>query len=150
MLVEGSEPYRYLYFLDKLKKGGLEGLSESDKTYLDQIDFKNCSQKGKCLYLRNLLLSYDVCEDPEKRKHIIDKLLEATSIFRTFDFNYKKAERAGITQDKDTGPSDEEIRKNATLDESLWKPKAGEVIINDALLKMRLEEDFIKENAEKN
>ena len=68
LLVEGSEPYRYLYFLDKLKKDGLKGLTESDKTYLSQIKFKDASESEKCLYLRNLLLSYDDCEDPDKRK----------------------------------------------------------------------------------
>ena len=150
LLVEGSEPYRYLYFLDKLKKGGLEGLSESDKTYLGQIHFQNASESERCLYLRNLLLSYDACEDPEKRKKIVDKLLEAASSFRRFDFNFKKAERAGIKQDEDTGPNEEEIRKNATLDESLWKPKAREDLIGETLANMRLEEEKMTKDAEKN
>jgi len=150
LLVEGSEPYRYLYFLDKLKKGGLEGLSESDKTYLGQINFQNASESERCLYLRNLLLSYDACEDPEKRKKIVDKLLEAASSFRRFDFNFKKAERAGIKQDEDTGPNEEEIRKNATLDESLWKPKAREDLIAETLANMRLEEEKMTKDAQKN
>lgn len=136
LLVEGSEPYRYLYFLDKLKKGGLEGLSESDKTYLGQIKFKDASESERCLYLRNLLLSYDACADPEQRKKIVDLLLEAASRFRRFDFNFKKAERAGIKQDEDTGPNEDEIRKNATLDESRWKVKARDDLIAETVANM--------------
>jgi hypothetical protein len=150
LLVEGSEPYRYLYFLDKLKKDGLQGLTESDKTYLGQIQFKDASESEKCLYLRNLLLSYDACEDPEKRKKNIDLLLEAASRFRRFDFNCKKAERAGIKQDEDTSPNEDEIRKHATLDESKWKVKARDDLIAETVTNMLKKQELMTESAQTN
>lgn len=82
-LVEGSDHHRYMCFLDKLKRAGIEGLSKEDKAYLSQIK-QSAQGKNVSLYLRSLLLTYDTCEDPIKRKELVDELISAGDL----DFNF--------------------------------------------------------------
>lgn len=112
-LVEGSEHHRYMCFLDKMKRTGLQGLSTEEKAYLNQIKLGACD-KDISLYLRNLLLTYDTCEDPKKRKKIVEELISVGGL--NFNFDHQKAERAGVLLGGNQELNDDERRKNATLE----------------------------------
>ena len=97
-LVEGSIPYFYLYFINKLKTGGVAALSEKDNEmfvkFTETKTYKNTPQV-KQVKLWHTLLKIDVETDPSKKQELLE-LFEKDYLHFDFKSHVKPAAPAGM------------------------------------------------------
>jgi len=101
-LVEGSIPYYYLYFIDKLKTGGVASLTEKDNEmfikFTETKQNKNTTQ-ARQVKLWHTLLKVDVETDPAKKQELIE-LFELNYLNFNFKSHVKPAAPAGMHGDE--------------------------------------------------
>ena len=97
-LVEGSIPYYYLYFIDKLKAGGVSSLTEKDNEmfvkFTETKQSKNTTQ-ARQIKLWHTLLKIDAETDPVKREELV-KVFEANYLHLNFANHVKPPAPAGM------------------------------------------------------
>ena len=100
-LVEGSIPYYYLYFIDKLKNGGVSSLTEKDNEmfvkFTETKQSKNTTQ-ARQIKLWHTLLKIDAETDPAKRQDLV-KVFETNYLHCNFDTHVKPPAPAGMKGD---------------------------------------------------
>ena len=97
-LVEGSIPYYYLYFINKLKNGGVASLTEKDNEmfvkFTETKNNKNTPQ-AKQVKLWHTLLKIDVETDPNQKQALLE-LFEKDYLYSNFNSHVKPAAPAGM------------------------------------------------------
>lgn len=100
-LVEGSVPYFYLYFIDKLKNGGVGKLTEKDNEmfvkFTETKQSKNTTQ-ARQIKLWHTLLKIDIETDPAKREELV-KIFETDYLHCNFATHVKPPAPAGMKGD---------------------------------------------------
>ena len=100
-LVEGSPPYYYLYFIDKLKTGGVGSLTDKDNEmfvkFTETKQSKNTPQ-ARQIKLWHTLLKIDLEKDPEKRQDLL-KVFETSYLHCNFTGHVKPPAPAGMKGD---------------------------------------------------
>ena len=96
-LVEGSIPYYYLYFINKLKNGGVASLTEKDNEmfvkFTETKNNKNTPQ-AKQVKLWHTLLKIDVETDPSQKQALLELFEKESIAIRKRSVSFVKNEEA--------------------------------------------------------
>ena len=101
-LVEGSAPFYYLYFIDKLKSEGVKSFDDKDKqTFVKFTESKplKTTAQARQVKLWYTLLSIDVETDETEKQKLVDLF---TKEYLKYDFSghVKPAAPAGMLGDE--------------------------------------------------